>query len=117
MRLAIFSLALLVSGSALAEESAVCKGNQEIVAECFTVHGRLSFWSGAPSARIWRVGTKRMLGIHFDVLPKGIEDQMSSFDTELWGDFEVCPFTKEQAGQMQFVCIEAWRNVTVRQRK
>jgi len=118
MKIATLVVLALVIGSAVAEEQVpACKRNPEIVAPCFTVYGRLSFWNGAPSARIWRVGTNRMLGVHSDILPKGIQEKMRDFDTELWGHFEVCPFTKEQPGHMQFVCIEAWRNVRVRQRE
>ncbi len=58
-----------------------------------------------------------MLGIHHDELPKQIEARMSGFETEVWGDFNVCPFTPERLGHMQFVCIESWRNIKVRQRK
>ena len=104
-----------VCGVATAEELA-CETNPEIVAECFTVRGRLSFWNGAPTARIWPLGTKRMMGVHHDELPGEIRSLMATFDTELWGDFKVCPFTPKQAGLMQFVCIEAWRNITVRER-
>ncbi len=118
MKIATLALLTFSMGAAVAEEQVpTCKENPEIVAPCFTVYGRLSFWNGAPSARIWRVGTKRMLGIHFDILPKEIQEKMRDFDTELWGDFEVCPFRKEQPGHMQFVCIEGWRNVKVRQRE
>lgn len=94
-----------------------CKGNAKIVAACFMVHGRLSFWNGAPSARIWRIGTHRMLGIHNDELPSALRQRMPDFDVELWGDFQVCPITREQPGHMQFVCVESWRDIRVRQRR
>src|SRR5262245_26504221 len=93
-----------------------CSENPEIVGSCFDVHGRLSFWNGTPSARIWRVGTSRMLGIHRDELPVELASRISSFDTEAWGDFRVCPFTKERPGHMQMVCIESWCNVAFRER-
>ena len=110
-------LALIVAVSSVAASAqSVCANDAEIVAACFDVRGRLSFWNGAPAARIWRVGTKRMLGVHRDVLPQEIRTLMTTFDTELWGDFRVCPFTLEQAGQMQFVCIDSWRNLTARER-
>jgi hypothetical protein len=31
----------------------------------------------------------------------------AGFDVELYGDYEVCPFTKFQPGRMQMVCIES----------
>jgi len=116
----LFAFLLGMFSIATAQEpspSPACDGRTEIVAPCFTVHGRLSFSNGTPSARIWRVGTHRMLGIHNDELPKQIEARMLGFETEVWGDFNVCPFTPERLGHMQFVCIESWRNIKVRQRK
>jgi hypothetical protein len=34
------------------------------------------------------------------------------FGVEATGDFEVCPFTEERAGEMQMVCVESAENVT-----
>ena len=110
-------LALIVAASRItASAQPVCADSAEIVGACFEVRGRLSFWNGTPTARIWPVGTKRVLGIHNDVLPQEIRSLMTTFDTELWGSFTVCPFTREQAGKMQLVCVESWRNVAVRER-
>lgn len=111
-------LALMVAiSTSAASAQTVCADNAEIVAACFELRGRLSFWNGTPTARIWPVGTRRMLGVHGDALPQEIRSLMTTFDTELWGDFTVCPFTQEQPGKMQMVCIESWRNVTTRERK
>jgi hypothetical protein len=99
------------------EQAPACKAKPDIVAACFTVHGRLSFWNGAPSARIWPVGTHRLLGIHNDELPQALRDRIAFPDTEMWGDFQVCPFTRERPGHMQFVCVESWQNLEVRERK
>jgi hypothetical protein len=95
-----------------------CASRSDIVGPCVEVRGRLSFWNGAPSARIWPVGTKRMLGVHSDELPPTLEVQMERyeprhrFDTEVWANFTVCPFTGSRPGRMQFVCIESWRNLS-----
>lgn len=88
-----------------------CEGNPNVVGKCFLVHGRLSFYNGAPSARIWVIGTKHMLGVHDDVLPGQLGLKMSNFDTEAFGNFRVCPFTKEKPGAMQFVCIASANKV------
>lgn len=92
-----------------------CADKPELVAPCFEVRGRLSWWNGAPSARIWRVGTTRMLGIRHDELPAELA-AMRGFDTEILGTFSVCPFTYPQTGHLQFVCIDAWRDIAVRRR-
>jgi hypothetical protein len=109
-------LAMLASSPAASSAEYACAAIPEIVAPCFDVRGRLSFWNGTPSARIWRIGTTRMLGIHDDELPPQLASRMTSFDTEVWGTFTVCPFTKQNAGRMQSVCIEAWRSIELRQR-
>lgn len=100
----------------IAEQVQACKPDPDIVDACFTVHGRLSAWNGSPTMRIWRVGTKRILGDHDDwPLPEELAEHMN-WDVEAWGDFEVCPFTKERPGTMQMVCIESASHVAYRKR-
>lgn len=113
------SLSLLVLQFGIAEaadDAYICAKDPKIVGPCFDVRGRLSFWNGTPSARIWPVHTNRMLGIHHDHLPPALAKLATSFDTEIWANYTLCPFTKSMPGHMQFVCIESWRNVYVRQR-
>jgi len=106
-----------------AGEPYACASRADIVAPCFNVRGRLSYWNGAPSARIWPVGTKRLIGVHFDVLPPTLEAEITQYDprrsfyTEVWAEFRLCPITRYHEGRMQFACIEAWRNATFRHRK
>jgi hypothetical protein len=101
---------------AIAEQVQACKTDPDIIGECFTVHGRLSAWNGSPTMRIWRVGTNRILGDHYDwPLPEDLAEHMN-WDVEAWGDFEVCPFRKERPGVMQMVCVEAASHVSYRSR-
>lgn len=94
-------------GMQLSEASQACKTDPDIIGACFTSRGRLSVWNGAPSLRIWRVGTKRILGVEDDhPLPENLAKQMD-FGVEAWGDFELCPFTREHPGVMQMVCVES----------
>jgi len=116
VRFATFLGMLIAWSPALPAADYACGTHPAIVAPCFELRGRLSFWNGTPSARIWRVGTPRLLGIHHDELPPDLASRMSGFDTEAWGTFKLCPFTKERPGRMQFVCIESWRDVSFRQR-
>lgn len=100
------------------ESQQPCKGNPYQVAPCFKVHGRLMYYMGAPSPRIWWIGTKRILGVsesHAEVrqMPKSLREKLK-LDEAIYGDFEVCPFTKERPGEMQFVCIESASNLIVR---
>ena len=40
-----------------------CKDHPMVSGPCFKVRGRMAFYNGAPSLRIWPVGTERILGI------------------------------------------------------
>lgn len=74
--------------------------------------------------RIWKIGSKRMLGVseqRFAVagyrnVPQTIQDQLNQ-DVDLFGDFLVCPFTPPKAGEMQMVCIEAGKNLKAQKRE
>ena len=86
-------------------------------APCFTVHGILQGSNGVPAVRLWRSGTKRVLGIvggdgdpaAKDLIPEPLNSQMWT-DTPGWlrsvsGDFQACPLAVERAGWMQPVCL------------
>jgi len=101
-----------------------CRAHPLLVGRCFTVRGRLSIYNGAPARRLWRVGTKRVLGIseqRFSVagyrnIPEDIENRLNQ-DVALFGDFVVCPFTRSKPGEMQLVCINEARNLVVKKRE
>lgn len=109
---------------------------------CYWTHGRLRVYNGNPSDRIWRIGTRRLLGVfngpsHFP--PHSIADDenpelpaklKTAYDRDyrLWkqsnsemgyefpdifANFEVCPLEPEKKGQMQAVCIESATNITL----
>jgi hypothetical protein len=86
-----------------------CKEDPDLVAACFTLHGRLSLWNGTPTVRIWRVGTKRILGVPSDTLPQDVDRLFSNdpWADDIYGDFEACPLTPERPGEMQMVCISS----------
>jgi len=91
-----------------------CKEDPDIIAACFVIHGRLSYYNGNPSVRIWRIGTTRVLGVWDDELPMIPDSIWKKFDPEknaAFGDFEVCPFTKEKPDAMQYVCVESFKNI------
>ena len=88
-----------------------------------SVRGRMSLYNGAPSVRIWRVGTKRLLGVSeqrfavagFCNLPASIRERLS-WDSDLFADFVVCPFTAEEPGVMQLVCVDGATHIVLRPR-
>lgn len=124
----LLAVLLLVVGGpvdcAAAEESAPCgkpcREHPQLVGKCFAVRGRMSLWNGNPSIRIWRVGTKRMLGVseqrfrlesHCN-LPPTIAERIQ-LGTDLLADFAVCPFTEEKPGEMQLVRVDGATHMSV----
>jgi hypothetical protein len=101
-----------------------CRAHPRLIGRCFTVHGRLSTYSGNPALRLWKVGTRRMLGISeqrfalpgYRNVPEYIESQINQ-DVAMFGDFLVCPFTRSRPGEMQLICIESGKNLVVRKQK
>jgi hypothetical protein len=101
-----------------------CAKQPSLVGPCFDVHGRLTLYNGNPSARIWKVGTNRLIGVsqsrcqkpECPQMPKELENKLS-WDRVIFGDFLVCPFTESKPGHMQFVCIEFAKNLVVRERR
>jgi hypothetical protein len=106
---------------------------------CYWTRGRLSFYEGNPAYRIWKVGTKRILGIYsgpdserIDALDNEHPEFPTSLDRvfgaeykrnvelkrddpylvgPIYADFEICPVEPEKPGTMQSVCIESAKNM------
>lgn len=85
------------------------------------VHGRLSVYNGAPALRIWKIGTRRVLGISdqrflkvgYKNIPDNIREMVNQ-DIDVYGDFKVCPFTKSRSNEMQLVCLESGKNLVTK---
>jgi hypothetical protein len=114
---------LLGPNSTAASESKTkpCKGSPAVVAACFTVHGRYALYNGgSPQTRIWIVGSKRLLGV--EDLMEGEDDPWIPANlkshlrpgVDIFGDFEVCPLAKEQAGAMRAVCVESASHLVIK---
>ena len=104
-------------GRVIAPEQRPCKGDPGIVDSCYTVHGRVQYGNGSPGLRIWRIGTDRMLGVldsENEIIPANLANQLDGFGTAVFGDFEVCPFTKSKASEMQMVCVESAQHLVVK---
>jgi hypothetical protein len=100
-----------------------CREQPALVGRCFVVRGRLSLYNGAPTIRLWRAGTRRVLGVSgsyaragYASVPAEVEGRLS-WETELWGEYMVCPFTRRRPGEMQMICIEGAKNVVARPRR
>jgi len=138
MRRIFILLSIIMSLSALpeaviraAEQGPPCEKRPDLVGACFVVHGRLSFYNGNPSFRIWRIGTKRILGVSdWQIigdesaelanlrLPPDIQKRLQSdiFRTDIFGDFTVCPLSVERPGWMQDICIAHAENLVAKPR-
>lgn len=112
------------SSSALPLAEKSCREHPRLISSCFKVRGRLSVYNGTPALRLSRVGTRRMLGISeqrfaqagYRNVPEDIERKINQ-DVAIFGDYLVCPFTRSKLGEMQLVCIESGKNLTVIQRR
>ncbi len=93
---------------------------------CYWAHGRLSIYNGDPTFRLWKIGTRRLLGIYsgpgFGPFDEGLNEEddlelptsLKGYDftkVTLFGDFEVCPLAAEKEGRMQPACIESAKNL------
>jgi hypothetical protein len=101
-----------------------CQTDPDLIGPCFKVHGRVYARNGAPTFRIWLSDEQRVLGVSERALPPSEPDVMPaplagkvSFDLYAYGDLLVCPFTPEQDGVKQMVCIESATNVIFRARE
>jgi hypothetical protein len=101
-----------------------CKEHPLLSGPCFKVRGRMSFYNGNPTVRIWPLGTKRMLGVSqgrfylqdYDNVPDELVRRLS-WETAMFADFTVCPFTDNRPGEMRLICVESAENISIKARK
>jgi len=82
------------------------------------VHGRLFVTNGTPSIRIWRIGTKQILGVHPDESPEALPDNIRKwvrFGVNVYADFTVEPVAPVQPGQMQLVRLVSASQIVIEQ--
>lgn len=104
-----------------------CK-TPENASECYWTRGRITIANGNPAFRMWKVGTKRLLGIfsgpsvfHDWLSPDNEHPEFPANVYKVWmptlgvlyGDFEVCPLAPEHPGAMRPVCVESAKNLFV----
>ena len=105
-----------------ANDRRACREQPGLAGACYSVRGRLNLYNGSPGVRIWVVGTRRVLGVidhgcegEGCSLPDEIVSRVS-MDTNLFGDFVVCPFTADRPGVMRSVCVDSGTNLDPRPR-
>jgi hypothetical protein len=112
-------IALALSGCVLGAVAQDCKNRPEVISSCFVIHGRAEYGNGTPALRIWRVGTQHKYGISDDplIVPKNLLGSLHDFDYSVYGDYEICPYTREKPGAMTMGCIQTARNLVVTEYK
>jgi len=144
MRYALISALALCAAAAQALPQAVpkrkipCKA-PENASSCYWTRGRLAVYNGNPTWRIWKIGTKRILGVfsgpnswvrdpednEHPEFPGNLDkiyeadykrrvarkEWDAEFPETAFGDFQVCPLGPERKGEMQAVCIESAKNI------
>ena len=137
-RLVFLSLLLIAIPASPATDSVRrhdCK-TPELAASCYWTHGRLLGAEGTPSTRLWKIGTKRILGIYSSrwdywqeyngksqdgedsenpYLPPNLQAKFKPMQNWIYADFEVCPLMPEKPEVMQPACIEAAKNIVVKE--
>jgi hypothetical protein len=133
MRYALISAFILcaIAAQAFPQNSAKRKipcQTAENAASCYWTRGRLNLYNGNPSYRIWKVGTKRILGVYSGPSrfppktsqdsenpewPANIDKVFDPSENWIFADFEICPLDAERKGEMQDVCIEAAKHILV----
>jgi len=98
-------------GDSVGGQCLTCKADPDLVGACFTVHGRMALYNGSFNYRIWRIGTERLLGVRDDVVPDTLAANLG-WDDVAFGDFYVCPLTRNRPEHMQMICVESVSNVT-----
>ncbi|HXZ01134.1 MAG TPA: hypothetical protein VEI03_14125 [Stellaceae bacterium] len=88
-----------------------CASDPDLAGACFNVHGRLSYWNGSVTTRLWWIGTKRILGVPDDIVPPAVASRLD-WNSNAYGDYRVCPLTPQKPRVMQMVCIESAEHVT-----
>jgi hypothetical protein len=93
-----------------------CRASDKFVGPCYHVRGRLSYYNGTPSTRIWVVGTHHMLAVTGEdqELPPDVKRLLKGFDDQIFADFTVCPLLKERPGSMGSVFVKSASHVVNR---
>ena len=75
-------------------------------------------YNGNPTFRMWKVGTNRLLGLTGlqwgeDFIGPEIVKNNIGFGIIVFGDFIVCPFSRDKPGHMQYACIQKAENLRI----
>ena len=123
----VFVVSAIAGSPQDSEKRKVACKTSENAKTCYWTHGRLSLYNGGnPNLRLWKIGTRRLLGIYSGPGAGPFDNGRSDEDevelpinlmkhdftkASVFGDFEVCPLAPEKEGHMQPACIECAKNI------
>jgi hypothetical protein len=98
-----------------------CKSRSDLVGPCFRIRGRITFFNGNPSFRMWPVGSTRLLELHPSeepVVPEAVRKYLKQIleGDALFGSFLVCPLSEDRPGEMRIICVELAEDLVLRPR-
>ena len=105
---------IIYQGPQIRSEEVCAHEGAPFVDSCFTIRGRMAAYNGAPSYRIWIVGTQRLLGVtqnHGCVVPPALDSLIGLDDKLVFANFVVRPVTQDEPGVMRLVCVASFSNV------
>jgi hypothetical protein len=110
------------SWNVIVPPDSVCRYRRVFVGPCQMVHARMFPTNGSPWVRLWKVGTRRILGV-WDLdepdapgacpLPTQLETLVND-DSVIYGDFVVRPVSVSKHDVMQLVCIASATGIVAR---
>jgi hypothetical protein len=111
--LGIFACVFGITAAAYCSDTCV----QTSYGQCFSIHARYAVYTGDGMEVLWPVGTHRLLwaSAGTDQLDEMMGDRLSDF--YVFGDFVVCPQSKEVPGEMRHVCVKQMSNLRLVRRK
>ena len=82
---------------------------------CRLVRGRLSLSNTTPPMRLSAASSKQVFGVSpaaAELIPEVVRQRLAP-GIQLYGDFSVCPMTRDKSGEVQSVCLDSGTNLLV----
>ena len=79
--------------------------------KCFSIHARYAVYTGNGMEELWPVGTHRVFWVASGSHELNVLLGDNPDDFYVFGDFVVCPLSKNVPGEMRHVCIKQAKNL------
>ena len=110
--LTVFACLFAIASSVLGQDKCV----QTKYGECFRIHARYAVYTGDGMEVLWPVGTHRLLWAAYGTDPLDTLLNGHLDNSYIFGDFLVCPLSKEIPGEMRHVCIKQMEHLKMTKR-